>query len=93
VRASEGRPGVRAGGDEHGHGLGAAREVPGPVGQNVQQRPLVPTLVGEAGGRERGVLGDQALEALDVTGVDGLEGGHGARIARVHAPDRMPDLG
>jgi hypothetical protein len=53
----------------------------------------VPTLVGEAGGCERRVLGDQALEALDVTGVDGLEGGHGARIACVHAPDRTPDLG
>jgi hypothetical protein len=72
VRTPEPGVDVGAGLDEGRHHLGAAREVSGPVGHDVQQGPghAAWLIVPDPDGRQRRMLGQQCPQAGDVTPVD-----------------------
>jgi hypothetical protein len=73
MRTGEARVDVRAGGDERAD-LGAGlRDVPGPVGDDVQQRPRLSLLgVADPGGRKPGVLAKEPLQLCGLAGADDL---------------------
>ena len=84
VRAGEPAIHIRPSGDQRGHAVRAVGQVPGPVGDDVQQGSAhaAPTFRPEVCSRQLGVLGEQFPQPRDVAGLDRLDSCDGARIVR-----------